>query len=72
MKRIIAVAFTITTIAALGSLGGCQTLTDTPGANANRVGLTMDANLRELPSGAESVLLLDRPSTLTNAPVPMH
>ncbi len=72
MKRIMAIAFTITTVAALASMGGCQTLTDTPGANANRVGLTMDNNLREVPSSAEDVLLLDRPSTLTKAPVPLH
>jgi hypothetical protein len=72
MKRIMAIAFTITTVAALSSMGGCATLTDTPGANANRVGLTMDTNLRQVPSGAEDVLLLNSPSTLTNAPVPMH
>jgi hypothetical protein len=72
MKRIVAIAFTITTVAALSSMGGCATLTDTPGANANRVGLTMDTNLRQVPSGAEDVMLLNKPSTLTNAPVPMH
>ena len=72
MKRIMAIAFTITTVAALSSMGGCATLTDTPGANANRVGLTMDTNLRQVPSRAEDVLLLNSPSTLTNAPVPMH
>jgi|GEM_PF-1492022 hypothetical protein len=72
MKRIVAIAFTITTVAALSSMGGCATLADTPGANANRVGLTMDTNLREIPSNAESVLLLDRPSTLSAVPVPLH
>ncbi len=72
MKRIMAIAFTITTVAALASMGGCATLSDTPGANANRVGLTMDTNMREVPSSAEDVLLLDRPSTLTKAPVPLH
>lgn len=72
MKRIMVIAFTITTVAALASMGGCATLTDTPGANANRVGFTLDTNLRQVPSGAEQVLLLDRPSTLTGVPVPTH
>ncbi len=72
MKRIMAIAVTIVTVAALSSMGGCATLTDTPGANANRIGLTMDTNLRQVPSGAEDIFLLDRPSTLTNAPVPLH
>ncbi len=72
MKRILALAFTISAVAALSAMGGCQTLTDTPGANANRVGLTLDTNVRQIPSDAESVLLLDRPSTLTSVPVPTH
>ena len=52
------------------TLGGCQTLTDTPGANANRIAHATVTDWRQAPDDAEQLLLLDRPVQLSNVPVP--
>ncbi len=54
---------------ALPALSGCQTLTDTPGQNVNRIARTSVTDWREAGDDTEHVLLLDRPVTLTRVPV---
>ena len=55
---------------ALPMLSGCQTITDTPGQNANRISRTTSTDWREAGDDTEHVLLLDRPLTLSEAPIP--
>jgi hypothetical protein len=55
---------------ALLPLAGCETLTDTPGENGNRIVRTIDTNGKQIPDDTETILLLDRPSHLSDKPVP--
>ncbi|HUO09499.1 MAG TPA: hypothetical protein VM008_14415 [Phycisphaerae bacterium] len=51
-------------------LAGCETLTDTPAENGNRVARAIDTNGKEIPDDTERLLLLDRPSWLSDRPIP--
>ncbi|MGN6368546.1 MAG: hypothetical protein ACTHN5_09820 [Phycisphaerae bacterium] len=55
---------------ALLPLAGCETLTDTPAENGNRIVRTIDTNGKQIPDDAERILLLDRPSWLSDKPIP--
>jgi hypothetical protein len=55
---------------ALLPLAGCETLTDTPGENGNRIVRTIDTNGKQIPDDFDNVMLLDRPSLLSDKPVP--
>ncbi len=52
------------------SLVACETLTETPGENRNRMLYTVDTNAKQIPSDVERLLLLERPTYLTDAPIP--
>ena len=51
-------------------LAGCETLTDTPGENGNRMVRTIDTGGKEFVDDTERMALLDRPSHLSDKPVP--
>ncbi len=70
MKRRVVFVFLAVLGVSFPMLGGCQTLTDTPGENAARVGHTMATDWHAVPDAAEHVMLLDRPIQLSQAPVP--
>jgi hypothetical protein len=53
-------------------MAGCETLTQTPGENANMMARTVDTNGKEIPENAERLLLLDRPSWLAREPIPSN
>ncbi len=55
---------------ALLPLTGCESLTDTPAENGNRMVHAMDTNGKQIPDDVERILLLDRPTRLTEKPVP--
>ena len=55
---------------ALLPFAGCSNLTDTPGENGNRIVRTLDTNGKEMVDDFEWALLLDRPSILSDKPVP--
>lgn len=54
------------------SLGGCETLVDSSAENGNRVARTVDTNGKQIPDDTERLLLLDRPSWLTDKPIFMY
>lgn len=72
MKKLTVVSLVIGAMGLLPILGGCQTLTDTPGSNANRMGQAMSTDLRQVPDDAETIMLLDRPIQLSDKPIPMR
>jgi hypothetical protein len=72
MKRYAALLLMVGTASMLPMLAGCQTLTDTPGQNAVRVSHTMATDWLQIPDNAESVLLLNRPTQLSQEPVPLQ
>ena len=50
---------------------GCETLTDTPGENRNRLLHSMDTNFKQIVDDIQGpVLYIDRPSWLSKRPVP--
>jgi len=53
-------------------LSGCETLTETPGQQRNRMARAIDTNGKQIPDDVESVLLIDKPSTLTKKAVPSY
>ena len=55
---------------ALLPLASCETLTDTPAENGNRMARTIDTNGKQIPDDTERILLLDRPSWLSDKPIP--
>ncbi len=69
MKRLTTVGLLAFVSLALPALSGCQTLTDTPGQNANRISRTMTTDWYQVGDATERVLLLDRPVTLSATPV---
>lgn len=69
MKRLTTFGLLACLSVALPTLTGCQTLTDTPGQNANRIARTSVTNWWQVGDDTEHVLLLDRPVTLSKAPV---
>ncbi|MDA8377554.1 MAG: hypothetical protein M0Z50_10975 [Planctomycetia bacterium] len=72
MKRYMALLLMIGAALSLPMLAGCQTLTDTPGQNAVRVDHAMTTDWLQVPDQAESVLLLNRPTQLSDKPVPLQ
>lgn len=58
-------------VSALTVLPGCETLTESPGENRVRVARAIDSNGKQIPDDVERVLLIDKPSTLTEKPVPI-
>jgi len=52
------------------SLAACETLSETPPENANRLAWTVDTNGKQIPEDVERLLLLDRPSLMSPMPVP--
>jgi len=54
----------------LGGLAGCETLSQTPGENANMMAHTCDTNGKMIPSEVETLLMLDRPTWLSREPIP--
>lgn len=54
----------------LGTLAGCETLSQTPGENANTMARTIDTNGKQIPEDVESILLLNQPSILSEKPIP--
>ncbi len=56
----------------LMGLAGCETLTDSQGENFVRLARTADTNGKMIPSDTEHVLLLDKPSLLSDQPIPVH
>ena len=67
--RLLALALAI---AGLGLLGGCQTLSETPGENWNTVAHGQDLDLKQIPEDTERLLLLDRPEWLSKKPIPSY
>jgi len=57
---------------ALSTLPGCETLTETPGQNMNKVQRAVFINTMELPDDTEELLLIDRPSWLSRKPMPWY
>lgn len=53
-------------------LGGCETLSQTPGENANQVWHAMDTTAKQIPDDVEMLLLIDKPIRLSEKPVPRH
>jgi len=51
-------------------LTACSTLTDTSAENGNRIVRTFDTNGKEMVDDADVILLIDRPSWLSDKPVP--
>ena len=49
---------------------GCETLSDTPSENGNRIVHAIDTNGKQIPEDAERILLIDRPSWLSDKPIP--
>jgi hypothetical protein len=72
MKRYAALLLIVGTAAMLPMLAGCQTLTDTPGQNAVRVHHAMATDWLQVPENAEDVLMLNRPTQLSDKPVPLQ
>jgi hypothetical protein len=72
MKRYAPLLLIVGTAAMLPMLAGCQTLTDTPGQNAVRVGHAMATDWLQVPENAEQVLMLNRPTQLSDKPVPLQ
>jgi hypothetical protein len=72
MKRYAALLLMLGAASMLPMLAGCQTLTDTPGQNAVRVDHAVTTDWLQIPDNAESVLLLNRPTQLSDRPVPMQ
>ncbi len=56
---------------ALSMLPGCETLTESPGENRNRMARAIDTNGKQIPDDVERILLIDKPSTMTDRPVPI-
>jgi hypothetical protein len=57
---------------ALAPLAGCETLTETPGQNGNRMVRAIDTNGKEMVDDLQWIGLVDRPSWLTMKPVPQY
>ena len=57
-------------VVVLFPLAGCETLYQTAGENQNMVVNTGAEDMRMLPMDAERVLLLDRPTWMSPAPMP--
>ncbi len=57
---------------ALTVLPGCETLTESPGQNRNRVARTIDTNGKQIPEDFERAMLLDTPSAMTPTPMPNY
>ncbi len=72
MKRYAALLLMVGTASMLPMLAGCQTLTDTPGQNAVHVSHAMATDWLQIPDNAESVMLLNRPTQLSQEPVPLQ
>ncbi len=53
-------------------LAGCETLTETPGENRNRMAHTVYTNFLQVPMDVERLLLLDRPTYLSPVPIPQQ
>ncbi|MGC8539001.1 MAG: hypothetical protein ACP5QA_00065 [Phycisphaerae bacterium] len=70
MKRYAALLLIVGAAAMLPMLAGCQTLTDTPGQNAVRIDHAMATDWLQVPDNAEQVLMLNRPTQLSDKPVP--
>lgn len=51
-------------------LGGCSSLSETSGENGNRIVRTIDTNGKEIVDDTDRGLLLDRPSHLSEKPIP--
>ena len=51
-------------------LAGCSTLTDTNAENGNRIVRTFDTNGKEMVDDTDRLLLIDRPSWLSDKPIP--
>jgi hypothetical protein len=51
-------------------LAACSTLTDTNAENGNRIVRTFDTNGKEMVDDTDRLLLIDRPSWLSDKPVP--
>lgn len=56
---------------AMSMLTGCETLTESPGQNRVRMARAIDTNAKQAPDDLERILLVDKPSTLTDRPVPI-
>lgn len=56
---------------AMTMLPGCETLTESPGQNRVRVARAIDTNGKQIPDDFERVMLIDKPSTLSDRPIPM-
>jgi hypothetical protein len=54
----------------LSLLAGCSTLTDTPGENGSRIVRAIDSNGKMFIDDTERMALIDRPSHLSDKPVP--
>ncbi|MGC8623984.1 MAG: hypothetical protein ACP5I8_03300 [Phycisphaerae bacterium] len=72
MKRYVALLLMAGAASLLPMLAGCQTLTDTPGQNAVRVDHAITTDWLQVPDATESVLLLNRPTQLSEKPVPLQ
>ena len=57
---------------AFSSLPGCETLTETPGQNMNKIQRAAFINTYQIPDDAEEILLIDRPSWLSRKPMPWY
>ncbi len=72
MKRYATLLLLVGAASMLPMLTGCQTLTDTPGENSVRVGHAISTDWLQVPDNVESVLLINRPTQLSQEPVPLQ
>ena len=72
MKRYATLLLLVGAASMLPMLAGCQTLTDTPGENSVRVSHAIATDWLQIPDNVESILLINRPTQLSDRPVPLQ